>query len=665
MPAIGFSWAAAGTPDAAPSDGTVDSQQKTTDKPRKDMPRARSIHFQLLLVVAACLAPMLVAIAVWIETAYTERRAMLESDMLDTSTALSLAVDREITTIQSALKVLALSKELQEDDIAGFYKRATQVLTSFPDSNIVLADRSGQELAFTLVPFGEKLPRRNADVSPAALFDTGSPTVSNLFFGAVSKRPAISIDVPVFRDGAAVYDLAMGVPARRFSGLLQLTRLPPQWIAALSDRNLVIVARSQDEDAIVGRRATRNGVQEGSVIAPVVALTGESMIGAFTRSTMSGWTVAVLIPASAFTDQIWRWLAIEIAALLALVVLCVWIARRIATRITQSIQALIPPALALGHGAPVTIQWQEVAEANAVARSLCTASDLLAEGSRQRGIAERSMRSTADMLRATFEAVPVGIVTLSPEGRITQWNRAAEAMSGRIAQDMLGKAYEDTLAPDQASMRPSEVESRLRQGKVIRAARTRRQRADGSVFEISLSANPLIDDDGTFLGAVMVAQDITDTMKVEAAFAEARKMEAIGKLAGGIAHDFNNLLATILLSLDMLKSLVKKDIEATELVDMMNAAATRGATLTAQMLAYGRRQFLQPAALHFDQGCRWHVRSPAAGRRGYHQTEDRDPWWVVGAPCRPWATGVRSAQSGDQCAGCDGAWRNPAYCRSE
>jgi PAS domain S-box-containing protein len=118
------------------------------------------------------------------------------------------------------------------------------------------------------------------------------------------------------------------------------------------------------------------------------------------------------------------------------------------------------------------------------------------------------------------------------------------------------------------------------------------RRKDGSEFpvEISLSTDRS-DDDPVVIFAV---RDITDRRAVEAQLRQAQKMEAIGNLTGGMAHDFNNLLGVIIGNIDLLRERLADDAAADQLADEALSAALRGAELTQRLLAFARRQPLQP-----------------------------------------------------------------------
>jgi signal transduction histidine kinase/CheY-like chemotaxis protein len=94
-----------------------------------------------------------------------------------------------------------------------------------------------------------------------------------------------------------------------------------------------------------------------------------------------------------------------------------------------------------------------------------------------------------------------------------------------------------------------------------------------------------------------VATEITERVKVEEAFRQAQKMEAVGQLTGGIAHDFNNLLAAVLGNLKLLRKRLSEDAAALRLIEGAIEGAERGASLTQRLLAFARQQDLHPAAV--------------------------------------------------------------------
>lgn len=121
------------------------------------------------------------------------------------------------------------------------------------------------------------------------------------------------------------------------------------------------------------------------------------------------------------------------------------------------------------------------------------------------------------------------------------------------------------------------------------------RRADGEVFPVEVLLTPIQKDGKTLVHVVW--REISERKRLERELRHAQKLEAIGKLAGGIAHDFNNLLVVILGNAEMLDTDLEKFPELQEQVREIQQAGERAARLTAQLLAFSRRQDLQPAVI--------------------------------------------------------------------
>ncbi|MEJ0097136.1 MAG: ATP-binding protein [Bauldia sp.] len=119
-------------------------------------------------------------------------------------------------------------------------------------------------------------------------------------------------------------------------------------------------------------------------------------------------------------------------------------------------------------------------------------------------------------------------------------------------------------------------------------------RKDGTLLSVSATVSPVADEDGRISHVIAIEEDITRRREVEAQLRQAQKMEAVGNLTGGMAHDFNNLLAVVIGNLDILCGRREQDPDVQELAREALDAAVHGADLTRRLLAFARRQPLQP-----------------------------------------------------------------------
>jgi two-component system, cell cycle sensor histidine kinase and response regulator CckA len=126
-------------------------------------------------------------------------------------------------------------------------------------------------------------------------------------------------------------------------------------------------------------------------------------------------------------------------------------------------------------------------------------------------------------------------------------------------------------------------------------------RPDGRERWIRDRAFPIVDGDGVVQRIVGTAMDVTEQRRLEEQFRQSQKMEAVGQLAGGVAHDFNNILAAIMMQVQLASMSEGLPEEVRQLHDDIRGSAERAANLTRQLLAFSRRQVLQPKDLDLNE----------------------------------------------------------------
>lgn len=192
------------------------------------------------------------------------------------------------------------------------------------------------------------------------------------------------------------------------------------------------------------------------------------------------------------------------------------------------------------------------------------------------------------------------IYMLDASGYIVSWNAGAERFKGYKENEILGEHFSRFYSEeDRAAGQPARtLRVAAEQGKF--EGEGWRVRKDGKKFFASVVVDPIYDETNKLVGFAKITRDITERKNAQEALAQAQaalfqsqKMEAVGQLTGGIAHDFNNLLTIIVNNLDLLTRSAR-DPRDVRLIESAQRAADRGAKLTQQLLAFSRRQPLQP-----------------------------------------------------------------------
>ena len=207
-------------------------------------------------------------------------------------------------------------------------------------------------------------------------------------------------------------------------------------------------------------------------------------------------------------------------------------------------------------------------------------------------VQQESLRQANERQQAVIQASPFAIVSLDTAGAVKSWNPAAERIFGWTAEEVL-----DQVPPFVGAFYMEEFWEKVRRtasGEMISGLERRRLRKDGSTIDVAVWTAPLRDADGTVSAIIMAIADISERKKLEEQLRHSQKMEAVGRLAGGVAHDFNNLLTVINgyghMMLDALRSSDRLHSHAEQIVKAGNQAAG----LTMQLLAFSRRQMIQP-----------------------------------------------------------------------
>jgi len=390
-----------------------------------------TIRSKLTCLVIACVLPVWLVAGALVFHAFSAKRNQVNNNMLETTRAMSMVVDRELSSVQAALQALATSSAFANGDFANVHRQALELLKSYPGADIIVADKTGQQMVNSYLPYGDPLPKRKNIEAIRTIFESAKPLVSDLYYGAVTKRPMIGIDVPVFRDGKVAFDLGMALPSDRLAAILSQQKLPKDWYCSILDGKRVIVARTLSPEKYVGKQANpafRQAMMKARQgTAEVNSIAGTPVLASFCKSSLSDWAVAFGVPKAAIMAETYQWMGWAIGSAATISLIGIMIALGIARRIAQDIQTLVTPALSIGRGEVVTtIDNHFVRETEEVALALVQASELLQIRAQERDAAERKLSSTIDLLQdETEERIRATESLLESERLLIQQSRQA------------------------------------------------------------------------------------------------------------------------------------------------------------------------------------------------------------------------------------------------
>jgi PAS domain S-box-containing protein len=211
---------------------------------------------------------------------------------------------------------------------------------------------------------------------------------------------------------------------------------------------------------------------------------------------------------------------------------------------------------------------------------------------------EAAERNAKEALTAIINTSPVAIICLNLDRTVLLWSRAAEEIFGYTGEEVVGQPY--PLVPPGGDEEFYDLIDRAIAGEVLRDIRVKRLRKDGTPVEVSFEGAAIMDN-GRVKALAYALTDITERNKMEQQLRQSQKLDAIGQLTGGIAHDFNNMLSVITGTIDILAAGVADRPDLASIARLIGEAAERGASLTGHLLAFARKQPLQPQITEIRQ----------------------------------------------------------------
>jgi PAS domain S-box-containing protein len=417
----------------------------------------------------------------------------------------------------------------------------------------------------------------------------GTPTWSTATIAPTAGQPTVTLVVPG-REWTVVGWLDLATLAE----IAGRTRVGPAGGATVLDRDGTIIAHGEArlvrEHASLRELPLVKRALFGEEGTELVELEGEARLASVATVPHTGWVVLVSEPAQAVFAKLERSRLVLLLVAAGGLAVAMLTALGLARRILGPVRALADNARALAAGGPVPalargadIRFRELEE-------LAESFDAMAEAVRAR---ERALQQSEASYRRIVDNPLIGVGRTDRRGRIVFANETLARLFGEPdAAAMLGRDmtawYQD---PAQRSLVVADV---LQTGQSINREVVLR-RADGQpivgLLNVALDGDTLI---GMFVDITALKRSAEARERLEQQLERAQRVEAVGRLAGGVAHDLNNVLTAIIGFGHLLAEAVPPGHPERESVEGILEAAGRAADLTRSLLAFGRKQPLQP-----------------------------------------------------------------------
>jgi two-component system, cell cycle sensor histidine kinase and response regulator CckA len=219
-------------------------------------------------------------------------------------------------------------------------------------------------------------------------------------------------------------------------------------------------------------------------------------------------------------------------------------------------------------------------------------------------IGNEDMRKQAEAelnrLMTAIEQTPESVVITDTQGRILYVNPVFEKVTGYTRAEAIGRNPRLLKSNRQESAFYRELWTKIGAGEVWRG-RFVNKKKDGTLYTEDAVIAPVRDGKGTVTNYIAIKRDISHELELEGQYRQTQKIDSIGRLAGGVAHDFNNILAVICGHTDLALAQLSPDAPLRSNLECIQESAERAANLTRQLLAFARRQVIEPRRINLNE----------------------------------------------------------------
>lgn len=354
-------------------------------RPRRTYP----LRHLLIMLTAIGLLP-LALLGIWsIHTASQFQQREQQRLMLDLARALSSAADAELDSAVAILNGLGRTPELQDGDLPAFHGVAVTLVKAQPEwLGVILTDSAGKILLRTMDAYGAPAPPVADPDSLREALLTRQPVVGRIARGQ-RGQPAFPVRVPIITASGKLYTLTAVIRPDRLVRLLERQQVPGGAVTAIRDSGRFVVARSRNQDGIVGAPPSDSLLaliaEHGAEgVGSARTTEGSDMVTAYTTLSHFNWMAVVGRPAEQLHAAALQGLGVYGAGIAVSLLLGIVLASLLSKRLVATIRGLQQNTAALGSGAALTVSPSSITEVEQIGQALIQADARRNERERER-----------------------------------------------------------------------------------------------------------------------------------------------------------------------------------------------------------------------------------------------------------------------------------------
>mgnify|MGYP001087559510 CR=1 FL=1 len=593
---------------------TPDRSSAATAAPAVPARRGSTVRQRLVVLTLAILFPFLALFAYRARDRAVSDRVAAEERAMELAHLVAAAVDEHVAHVQTLLAATTFAVVPRAQATAHNDSVLFAIRESLPDtivSSLWVMDPSGHNIGTSMRPIPDRAVISAADRRYFRdAIRTRRPAIGEPVIGRPGGLWSITFAHPVVNAEAEVTAVVLGtLRLTSLSRILDRAQLPSGSVVTLLDEQGVVLGRTGATEEIVGvslaeHEAVRRSMAQGSGVDTSTTSFGVPRVRAFTRTKGPRWQVFVVIPRAVAFASANDALRRDILLLSLTAIMAVLVAMALARGLTQPLDELTASALAIAGG-----DYRQ-RPLRAAARELTTLGETFNTMAGTVAARNEELHRNEERYRLLFQTSALPMIVFAVDSlQVLASNAAARTQYGYTEQEFLALRITD--------LRPPEERLRLHQSlhaldqmhsdsTPVNTGIWRHRKKDGSLFEVEVFT-VLMQFEGQ-RARQSTLLDVTARRQAERALADSEErlrrsneMEALGRFAGGIAHDFNNLLTGILGYCDLALDDIPEGSAGREDVAAIRVTADRAATLTRQILAFSRKQVLQPVLLDVNE----------------------------------------------------------------